>query len=215
MPRVPSQKGTSFLPVVEALKRRPDCRTLVPERLWKYFDAPLLVSGWYPERDYWSFVQALVNVLESESGGDVWRGFAKFSALRDIGGKETRGSVATPTGVYRTYASGDASDPEKFFRRAVKLWAQYHDTGTMELLGGDAGTNSVFLRLVGFQIPIEGFVRLQGYYLEEFGSLVGIEIDATVVKSTARGDPLCEWQFVLGRNERSEAFVASLPQVKR
>ncbi len=213
---LPSQKGTSFLPVVEALKQRPDCRKLVPEPLWKYFDQHMLVSGWYPERDYWVFIEALVKVLERETRSDVWRYFAKFSAERDIGGKATTGAGSKATvGVYKTYATGDASDPEKFFRRAQKLWSQYHDTGTMELAGGRIATNSVFLRLVAFQIPIDGFVRLQGYYLEEFGKLIGLDVDSKVLRSTAQGHPFCEWECILGRSEQTEAFVASLPQLTR
>jgi hypothetical protein len=161
------------------------------------------------------FIEALVKVMEREVGGDVWRGFAKFSALRDIGGKETKGSTTSgPVGVYKSYASGDASDPEKFFRRAVKLWGQYHDTGAMDLAGGDLANNSVFLRLSGFHIPLEGFVQLQGYYLEEFGHLIGIELASQVIRSTARGDALCEWECILGRSPQNETFVASLPRVR-
>ena len=52
MDRIPSQKGTSVLPVVTALKQHPSGRALVPPQLWKYFDEPVLVSGWNPERDY-------------------------------------------------------------------------------------------------------------------------------------------------------------------
>ena len=215
MPQVPCQKGTSFLPVVEALKQRADCRELVPRALWKYFDKHMLISGWYPEGDYWVLVGALVNVLEKEGADDVWRGFAKFSALRDIGGKGTSGNNSTPTGVYKTFAKGDAGDPESFFRRAVKLWSQYHDSGTMKLLGGRTSANSVVLRLVGFNIPLDGFVRLQGYYLEEYARLVGIALECAVLRNTARGDPFCEWECRLGRTEETEAYVASLPQLAK
>jgi hypothetical protein len=144
--RVPSQKGVSVLPVVVALKRHPDGRKLVPERLWKYFDEHLVVSGWYPERDYWV--------------------------------------------------------------------RQYHDTGRMEVTGGSAETNSVFMRLSGFVIPLEGFVRLQGYYLDEYGRLVGMELRSKVTLSTARGDKFCEWEHQLVRSPATEAFVRSLPTVR-
>src|SRR5678816_1749918 len=60
MARPPSQKGTSVLPVVMALKQHPDRDKIVPRQLWKYFEAPMLVSGWYPERDYWVLIEALV-----------------------------------------------------------------------------------------------------------------------------------------------------------
>jgi hypothetical protein len=203
------------LPVVLALKQHPDGRKLVPSRLWKYFDEHLLVSGWYPERDYWVLIAALVKTIDPAAvGGDVWRYFAKFSAQRDIGGQDVRaagGDRAESAGVYRNFATLDATDLESFFRRAARLWSQYHDTGRMEISGGRPETNSVVMRLGGFVIPIEGFVRLQGYYLEEYGRLVGVDVESTVTRSTARGDTFCEWEHRLVRGPRTEAYVASLP----
>ncbi|HEX2677891.1 MAG TPA: hypothetical protein VHM19_14660, partial [Polyangiales bacterium] len=173
MERVPSQKGTSVVPIVQALKAHPDARKLVPSHLWKYFDEPVLVSGWYPERDYWLLLDALVKTIDPKTvGGDVWRYFAHFSAQRDIGGKDLKASEQDEggaRGVYRTFARGDANDPQGFFQRATRLWGQYHDTGRIEICGGRREINAVVMRLIGFVIPIEGFVRLQGYYLEEYG----------------------------------------------
>jgi len=201
------------LPVVEALKARPDREKLVPQALWKYFDQHIVVSGWYPERDYFVLIEALAKTVDaSAAGGDVWRTFAKFSVQRDIAGGE--GAASGPReakGVYRGFATVEANDPEQFFRRAMKLWSQYHDTGSMQIRGGRAKTNSVIVELVGFSIPLEGFVRLQGYYLEEFGRLIGLAIESKVTRSTARGRPTCEWEYALGRTPATEAFVASLP----
>jgi hypothetical protein len=200
-----------------ALKQHPDGRKLVPARLWKYFDEHLIVSGWYPERDYWVLIEALVKTIDPASvGGDVWRYFAKFSAQRDIGGqavKATENDSSGSKGVYRNFASVDPGDPENFFRRATRLWSQYHDTGRMEVTGARPGGNGVVMRLSGFVIPMEGFVRLQGYYLEEYGSLVGIELTSSVTKSTARGDPFCEWEHRLSESAAANAYVASLPRV--
>jgi hypothetical protein len=213
--REPCQKGTAVLPVVEALKAHPDRRRLVPERLWNYFDDHIVVSGWYPERDYFALVEALTKTIDPKAvGGDVWRYFAKFSVQRDIAGGDVAATATrTAKGVYRNFASVDAGDPEQFFRRALKLWSQYHDSGTMQLRGGRVRTNTVVAELLGFHVPLEGFVRLQGYYLEEFGRLIGIEIESKVTRSTARGKESCEWEYVLGRTEATEAFVASLPQL--
>jgi len=210
--RVPSQKGISVIPVVAALKQHPDGRKLVPRHLWRYFDEHMVVSGWYPERDYWILIEALVKTIDPATvGGDVWRYFAQFSTKRDIGA--TNGSRTERQGVYRNFARAEADDPASFFRRAALLWSQYHNTGRMEIVGGRPETNSVVMRLVGFVIPIEGFVRLQGYYLEEYGRLVGIEVTSKVTRSTALGDKFCEWEHVIGRNPATEAFVASLPVV--
>jgi hypothetical protein len=212
--REPRQKGTSVLPVINQLKAHPDREKLVPEPLWKYFDDHLLVSGWYPEQDYFTLLQALVKTIDPKTvGGDVWRYFAKFSVQRDIAGADADGpSKDGRGGIYRNFAASAYADPEQLFRRAVRLWSQYHDTGSMQIAGGRVRTNTVVVQLTGFNIPVEGFVRLQGYYLEEFGRILGIELESKVTKSTARGQPLCEWDYTLARTQTSEAFVASLPE---
>jgi hypothetical protein len=215
--REPCQKGTSVLPVIAQLKVHPDRRELVPEPLWKYFDDHLLVSGWYPEQDYFTLLQALVKTLDPKTvGGDVWRYFAKYSVQHDIAGG--RASADPPSeargGVYRNFAASAAGNPEQLFRRAIRLWSQYHDTGTMQICGGRVATNSVTVQLIGFHIPTEGFVRLQGYYLEEFGRLIDVELESRVTRSTARGDAVCEWEYTLARTPASEAFVASLPAAR-
>jgi hypothetical protein len=213
MSRLPCQKGTSVLPVVQALRQRPEARALLPEALWKYLDEPVLISGWYPERDYWILIAALVKTMDPAAvGGDPWRYFAKFSAQRDIGGQaQAATSEAHPgaTGVYRNFAN--MTDPASLFSAATRLWKQYHDTGRMEVVSGRRESNSVFVRLIGFVIPIDGFVRLQGYYLEEYGRLVGIDLVSTVTRNTARKDPFCEWEYLLARTPEAEAYVASLP----
>jgi hypothetical protein len=160
-------------------------------------------------------LEALVKTIDPRAvGGDVWRYFAKFSVKNDIAGEEAAGAPATSgsKGIYRNFASGNG-DPEQLLKRGVRLWSQYHDSGTMRLSGGRPRTNSVVMQLVGFHIPIEGFVRLQGYYLEEFGKLVGVELESTVTKSTAKGSSYCEWEHKLARTPASEAFVASLPEL--
>ena len=195
--RDPRQKGTSVLPVVAALKALPDRTEVVPQHLWKYFDDHLLVSAWYPERDYFALLEALVKTIDPKTvGGDVWRYFARFSVQRDIAGTSLPGSISTEAkGVYRNFATVDGGDPEQFFRHAVKLWSQYHDTGTMQISGGRVKTNTVVHQLLGFRIPTEGFVRLQGYYLEDYGRLVGLELESKVTRSTARGGSSCEWEL--------------------
>jgi len=213
VPREPCQKGTSFLPVVLALKARPDRHKLVPERLCRYFDDHLVVSGWYPERDYFVLIEALVKTIDPKSvGGDVWRFFARYSVQGDLGGADVSGGTKTVSkGVYRNFAAVTADEPELFFRRSVRLWGQYHDTGAMQILGGRAKTNSVVVRLVRFNIPVDGFVDLQGYYLEEFGRLIGLPIESQVTHSTARGEPFCQWEYRLGRSPASEAYISTLP----
>lgn len=85
-------------------------------------------------------------------------------------------------------------------------------------MGGRLEANSrqtlddvVLMRLLGFVIPIENFDRLQGYYLEEYGRLVGFELSSSVTRSTVRGDPFCEWEHRLTRTPAAQAYVGSLP----
>lgn len=205
-----------MLPVVQSLKQHAQWRELVPGHLHRrYFEEPVLISGWYPERDYWVLIEALVKTIDPATvGGDVWRYFANFSAQRDIGGQAMAGApeeAAKAAGVYRNFAN--MTDPDSFFGAAMRLWKQYHDTGRIEMVGGRPERNSLVMRLLGFVIPIEGFVALQGFYVEEFGRLVGLEITSRVTRSTARTDPFCEWEYTLARTPVTEAYVQSLPRV--
>jgi hypothetical protein len=208
------------LPVVAALKAHPNGKSLVPMALGKYFDEHLLVSAWYPERDYFALLEALVKTIDARAvGGDVWRYFAKFSVQQDIAGGGPGGgggagtSAGAGKGVYRNFGTSAVGDPEQLFRRGIKLWSQYHDTGTMRIAGWRPMTERVVMQLTGFQIPIEGFVRLQGYYLEELGRVVGVAVESTVTRSTARGHPYCEWELDLAPTPSSQAYVGALPIV--
>jgi hypothetical protein len=215
--RPPSQKGVSVLPVVRALKQNPDAWNFLPPSLWKYLDDPIRVSDWYPERDYWVLLEALVKTLNPATlGDDVFRYFARFSVQLDIGGQAPKGSGAEgspATGVHGEFAI--PTDPTNFFRRAALLWSKYHDTGRVQVVGRRPDRNVVVVRLIEFVIPVEGFVRLQGYYMEEYARLVGLELSATVTRSTSRHDPHCEWDCALGRTPETEAYVASLPAARR
>lgn len=204
-----------MLPVVQALKRNPNAWNFLPPSMWRYLDDPIRVSHWYPERDYWVLLEALVRTLNPDTvGGDVYRYFARFSVQLDIGGRPPKGARATSpaTGVHSAFAA--ATTPASFFRRASLLWSEYHDTGRIEVAGARPERNVIVVRLFEFFIPIEGFVRLQGYFLEEYARLVGFELSSTVIASTARHDPFCEWDCALGRTPAIEAYVASLPAVK-
>jgi hypothetical protein len=203
------------LPVVEALRAHPERRKALPAHLSRYFDDHLVISGWYPERDYFALLDALVKTIDPKTvGGDVWRYFARFSVQRDMGGADANGAGARESkGVYRSFVASGHGDPEQLFRKGVRIWGQYHDSGTMRISGARRRTNTVVMQLVGFLIPIEGFVHLQGYYLEEFGKLVGVELESKVTRSTARGHAHCEWEHALTRTPASEAYVASLPEI--
>ena len=196
-----------MLPVVAALKAHPNGRSLVPASLWRYFDEHLLVSAWYPERDYFALLEALIKTIDAKAvGGDVWRYFAKFSVKQDVAGGPGAGGAAAGKGVYRNFGTSAAGAPEQLFRRAVKLWSQYHDTGTMQITGWRTTTERVVMQLVGLAIPIEGFVRLQGYYLEENRARRGRRSRGTVTRSTAREHLVLR----VGARSRAHARIAGV-----
>ena len=216
MSRPPSQRGVSVLPVVQALKKNPDAWNFVPPSLWRYLDDPIQVFDWYPERDYWVLLEALVKTLSPDviGGEDPFRYFARFSVQLDIAGRRPKGgrTRSPATGVHSAFAV--ATDAPSFFRRVELLWKEYHYTGRIEVAGRRAERNVVVLRLREFVIPVEGFVRLQGYFLEEYARLIKLELAASVTRSTVSGHPYCEWDCELGRTPASEAYVASLPKVR-
>lgn len=216
MSRPPSQRGVSVLPIVQALKKNPDAWNFVPPSLWRYLDDPIQVFDWYPERDYWVLLEALVKTLSPDiiGGDDPFRYFARFSVQLDIGGRRPKGgrTRSPATGVHSAF--GVATDAPSFFRRVELLWKEYHDTGRIEIAGRRAERDVVVLRLREFVIPVEGFVRLQGYYLEEYARLIGLELAASVTRSTVSGHPYCEWDCALGKTPASEAYVASLSKVR-
>ncbi len=212
--REPKTKGTSFLPLVVGLKNLPNWREIVPKALHGYFEEPLIVSGWYRERDYFTLLEALVGAMDpAAAGGDAWRFFGIAAAQRDIGGSEDQAlqeSRVRP-GLYQSFRTAGPSDISLFVKRASMLWEQYHDTGKIVIHGGRRRSNSLVSRLSGFSIPVDGYLRLQVAYTEEYARLVGIEVKGAVTRSTARGDPFCEWEYTFARTPASEAYIASLP----
>lgn len=214
--REPNSKGAAFPPLIAALKNLPNWEEIVPTALRKYFEEPVLASGWYPERDYFTLLEALVRALEPQApGADVWHFFGVTAAQRDIGGCQDQlpEEVRVRQGLYQSFKSGGPADVGTFVKRAIMLWDQYHDTGEVVIHGGRRTTNSIFVRLIGFVVPVEGYLRLQAAYTEEHARLVGIELYGAVTRSTARGDPFCEWKYTFARTPASEAYVASLPEV--
>lgn len=211
--REPNTKGTSLLPLVVALKNLPNWREIVPEPLWTYFEGPIIVSSWYPERDYFTLIETLVGTVDPQAvGGDVWRFFGITAAQRDIGGTENTlpKEARVRPGLYQSFKTEGPAEIGQFVKRAIMLWDQYHDTGKMVIHGGRRTTNSLVARLIGFAIPVHEYLVLQAAYTEEYARLVGIGMHGAVTRSTARGDPFCEWEYTFARTPASEAYIASL-----
>lgn len=210
-------KGTLLVPLVVALKNLPEVREKIPVELRKYLDQHVLASGWYPARDYFTLLEVLVASIDPALvGGDVWAFLGRTAAERDVGGSQEsipEANRVSTQGIYRNFGRGD-SELGLFFGRATRLWGQYYDRGTMEVRGGRVKDNSIVIRLTGFHIPLEGFVRAQVTYLTELASLAGIRMSrGQVLRSTAQGEPFCEWALFFERSPESEAYVQSLPRL--
>jgi hypothetical protein len=209
-------KGTCIAPIVAVLRGHPQRDTLVPKHLMKYFEQPVLVSGWYPNDEYFALLEILSNAFDRKTfGGEPWLRMGVTAAQRDIAGVEAfeQEVHTTQEGVYKGYGA-TKSGVEGFFQRAAKLWSQYHDTGHYETVGRVSGRNAVVRRMVGFHSTVVGYARLQGAYVEEFARQLGLEMSVTVLRNTAQGAPYSEWLCRLDASDETLAYVAAQGEYK-
>ena len=214
--REPKHKGVGLLPVVRALRNVRGARELVQGDLWRYLEQPILASGWYPERDYDILIQALASTVDPRRvGGNVWSYFGRVAAQRDLAGTEDdvpERSRTNAAGLYRRFLEGEGADPGVFFQRLAKIWQLYHDSGRLEFARRRSARATVVARLNGFKYSVQGLVDLQTGYLAEFARLAGARMTVKLVRSTASGDPFCEWEFAIERTPALEQWLLALPE---
>jgi hypothetical protein len=210
-------KGTCIAPIVAVLRLHPQRDTIVPKHLAKYFDQPVLVSGWYPNDEYFELLQLLSKAFDRKHfGGDPWIRMGVSAAQRDIAGVPDRdmpgkaeGDLRTSqVGVYKQYGAMERG-VEGFFQRAAKIWSQYHDTGRYETVGRIPGRTAIVRRMVGFQSTVSGYARLQGAYVEEYARLVGVPMSVSVLRNSAQGDPYSEWLCDLEPSDEARGYVST------
>jgi hypothetical protein len=192
----PKHKGVGLLAVVKAIKANPRARTLVPTHLVHYLQEPVLLTGWYPERDYNALIALLASCIDPKHvGGDVWGYFGRTAAQRDIGGDQQaipeRSRLET-AGVYRNFRDVAESDVPGLFLRMTKVWTLYHDAGKMEYMRHREKPEIAVVRLTGFTFPVHGLAVLQAAYMVEYGRLSGFILREVRTAPTANG---CEWQY--------------------
>ncbi len=205
-------KGTCIAPIVAALRSHPKRDALVPKHLSKYFEQPVLVSGWYPNDDYFQLLEIVANAFERRQfGGDPWVRMGTAAAQRDIAGVQDVGEHMriAQGGVYKKYGRVEGGIAG-FVQRAAKIWSQYHDTGHYEIVGRIPGRTAFVRRMVGFHATVAAYARLQGAYVEEYARLVGLEMKVSVLCNTAQGDPHSEWVCDLKPSEETSAYLDSL-----
>lgn len=212
----PRHKGVGLLAVVKALKANPHVRDSVPSELQHYLTDSILVTGWYPERDYNVLLELLVRGVDRKLVvGDVWRYFGKLAAQRDIAGEQKNIPAASRTesaGVYRRFGDGDPHDVAGLFARVVTMWSLYHDTGKLSVARHASEPSTVVMRLTGFQFPCRGHLELQAGFMEEYARLVGTRITGSLTRSHFDGAKLVEWHYQVQHNSATLASISTLAE---
>jgi hypothetical protein len=199
MPKAePKHKGIGLLAVVKAIKVNPRARAQVPAHIEHYLQEPILVTGWYPERDYHALITLLASTIDPKQvGGDVWAYFGSTAAQRDVGGDQQavpERSRLDTAGVYRNFRDVAESDVPGLFLRMTKIWTLYHDSGKMEYMRHREKPEVVVVRLSEFSFPVHGLAGLQAAYMIEYGRLSGFTLRGMRTAPTANG---CEWHYEL------------------
>jgi hypothetical protein len=194
----PKHKGVGLLAVVKGIKANPHARAQVSAHLVHYLQEPILVTGWYPERDYNALITLLAsNIDPKQVGGDVWAYFGSTAAQRDVGGDQhavpERSRLGT-AGVYRNFRDVAASDVPGLFLRMTKIWTLYHDSGKMEYMRHRDKPEVGVVRLSEFAFPVHGLAGLQAAYMVEYGRLSGFTLRGLRTAPASNG---CEWHYEL------------------
>jgi hypothetical protein len=208
----PKHKGIGVLAVVKAIKARESARAQIPTHLARYLQEPILVTSWYPERDYNALITLLASSIEPKPvGGDVWAYLGRTAAQRDIGGDQREvpeRSRLDTAGVYRNFRDVAESDVPGLLLRTTKMWTLYHDTGKLSYMRHRDKPEAVILRLTDFAFPIQGLADLQTAYMVEYASLSGFRLRG---ERTAYWPNSCEWQFELSGDAELFQSLGRLP----
>ncbi len=213
----PRHKGVGVLAVVKGIKANPRARAQVPADLSSYLTRPILPSGWYPEHDYNVLIELLARYVDCAGGAaDVWTTFGRAAARHDIAGERNglAGDAAGETvGIYRKFAAANARDVAGVFLRLEKIWSLYHDTGQLRVARHAEHASTVVVRISGFRFAFRGLMELQTGFMSEYARLLGLSIQASLVRSTGGGEPCSEWHCRLPQSAEHLATIRALPSL--
>lgn len=138
----------------------------------------VLVSTWYP----------LDQVIEIFVAIDEIFGKGDFELMRKIGGYTARAALAG--GVQENFAR--QGDPGFVLKMAPVIFAQYYDTGRLEIEAADE--ESAVVRFHDFETPHRVICSgLLGWMEEAIGIWGGAQVSVQEVKCRCRGDACCEY----------------------
>jgi hypothetical protein len=211
----PKHKGIGLIPVVKGLKANPLARARVPAALSHYFESSVIVSAWYPERDYNALISVLAASVDAKQvGGNVWAFFGRVAAHRDIAGDQAAVPARSRTdaaGLYRNFRDVDANDVAGLLLRVTKVWSLYHDTGRALHLRHGQRVDTAIVRIVDFHFALRGLAELQTAYIIEYARLSGIVLEGSLARYASDLNSGCEWHFRVGSEPEKLRSVASLP----
>lgn len=201
--------------VVKGLKADARARAKVPAALSHYLQGSLIVSAWYPERDYNALITVLAASIDPKRvGGDVWAFFGRIGAQRDIGGDQSGVPASSRTdaaGIYRNFRAMDMHDIQGLLLRITKVWGLYHDSGRALYQRHPERANTVVYRVLDFHFPMRGLAELQTAYIVEYARLSGIALEGSLVRYSSDGELGCEWHLSVEPEPEKLRSIAGLP----
>jgi hypothetical protein len=213
--RVPMYKGIGFLPVVSALNGHARGPRAVPAELKHYLDDGVVITQWYPERDFIALCQCLADVLEADGMPNVWSYFGTVAAERDLKGAQDRIPAERRVrlaGAYRLFTANEVVSVTIWMQRLRQLWPLYHDTGHMVVGRIKGGACEAVLRLCGYPAPLpSNYVLLHTVYFSEYARFLNLNASLRFAQTTPGVAPISEWQLICEDGPELRRELEALP----
>ncbi len=182
---MPNIKGTALIPAVKLYrKNRGKMEPFLDDVGKKLASSRILPGSWYPLEDATPLLLGVAHFYggTTEQAMEIIGAYMAESDLR---------------GVYSHLVH--LGDVAKTARRAVTLWRNYMDTGTLLFIQPDPSQPRAILRLENFKQTIPYCRSIIGV-TRAVMKLVGAEekVGIRELKCTLRGDNVCEFQSSWG-----------------
>ena len=178
-------KGTALLPAVKLIRKNRDkMEPFLDDLSRKFISQRILPGSWYPMEDATRLLTAICRFY----GGNP------VVAMEMIG---TYCAESDLNGVYSHLIH--PGDPPRSFRRAVMLWRNYQDSGTLHFLQPDPRRPRAILRLQEYAQTIPFCACILGM-AKVVARLTGVgeSFQIEEVRCTLRGESVCEFESTWG-----------------